>query len=103
MKVLLLTAALVLVALPALSQGVSRSEDQDYSRDRRDTEIDRVLRELGEDGRGGGLRRGAGFLLRSGDVTVAVRCDPRDSMRACVDVILTLLEKAKAAAPSPSR
>jgi hypothetical protein len=42
------------------------------------------------------LRRGgAGFFLKHGDSIVAVRCDPRDSMRSCVDSTLTLLERAR--------
>jgi hypothetical protein len=97
-KVLLMTAALLLLPLPALSQEQSRSEDRDYSGHRRDRDVEGLLRDLGVSARGGG-GRGAAFFLRSGDATVAVRCDPADSMRACVDVTLTLLEKARAALP----
>jgi hypothetical protein len=32
---------------------------------------------------------------------VAVRCDPRDSMRSCVDSTLTLLERARSMQPGP--
>jgi hypothetical protein len=98
-KALLVTAALVLAPLPALSQAASRSDDRE-STDRRDVDIERALREFGDDTRGGGPRRGGAFLLRSGDATIAVRCDPRESMRSCVDATLTLLEKARALAPS---
>jgi hypothetical protein len=33
--------------------------------------------------------------LRNGDSVVAVRCDPQDSMKACVDATLTLLDRAR--------
>ena len=83
-KALLLTAALVLVPLPALSQGGSRSDDREYG-DRRD-DIERALRDIAEEARGGGgggggsgggggPRRGASFLFRTVDATIAVRCD----------------------------
>jgi hypothetical protein len=98
-KALVLAAALALLPLPALSQGMSHSEDRDSSDHRKDRDLEGVLRELGTGMRGGGGGRGASFFLRSGDATVAVRCDPGDSMRACVDATLTLLEKAKAALP----
>jgi hypothetical protein len=53
--------------------------------------------------------------LRNGDSVVAVRCDPQDSMKACVDATLTLLDRARSmqssgtapggtpAGPPPSR
>jgi hypothetical protein len=95
----ILAAALALLPLPALSQGMPRSDDRDSSDHREDRDLEGVLRELGvsmHDGRAG---RGASFFLHSGDSTVAVRCDPGDSMRACVDLTLALLEKARAARP----
>jgi hypothetical protein len=98
-KALVLAAALALLPLPALSQGASRSEDKDASEHRRDRDLEGVLRELGVGVRGGGGGRGASFFLRSRDATVAVRCDPGDSMRACVDATLTLLDKARSALP----
>jgi hypothetical protein len=99
-KVLLLAAAVAVTPLPALSQEGPRSEDRGYSDHRRDRDLDGLLRELGGmRGGGGGGGRGAAFFLRSGDATVAVRCDPNDSMKACVDVTLTLLEKARATLP----
>ena len=61
--------------------------------------VEKLARELlGDDLSGAGPRRGFGFLLRSGDATVAVRCDPRDTMKACVEATTTLLEKAHGAA-----
>jgi hypothetical protein len=96
-KAVFLALVLASLPLPALSQGASHSEDRDHSDYRKDRDLEGMLRELGIRGGGGG--RGAAFFLRSGDATVAVRCDPGDSMRACVDATLTLLEKARSALP----
>jgi hypothetical protein len=90
-KALLLTALLMLAPLPAASQ----PEDRD--RDSRRGDVEELLREIG-DGVLCGRRGGAFFLLRSGYATVAVRCEPQDSMRTCVDATLTLLERARALA-----
>ena len=79
----------------------SHSEDRGYTEHRRDRDFDGLLRELGGT-RGGGPGRGAAFFLRNGDATVAVRCDSGDSMRACVDATLTLLDKARAGMAQPS-
>jgi hypothetical protein len=105
-KALLMTAMLMLAPLPALSQGMQGSDDRDNdsSYGRRGRDIEELLRGMDEDGGYGagarrGAGRGAGFLMRSGDATVAVRCDPRDSMRACVDATLSLLERARTMAP----
>jgi hypothetical protein len=92
-KAFLLTALLMLAPLPAASQ----SDDQDRASRRGD--LEELLREMG-DGVSAARRGGASFLLRSGDATVAVRCDPQDSMRTCVDATLTLLERARALAPT---
>jgi hypothetical protein len=91
-KALLLTAVLMLAPLPAASQ----SDDRD--RDPRRGDIEELLRDIGDSGPGS--RRGASFLLRSGDATVAVRCDPQDTMRACVDATVTLLDRARTLVPS---
>ena len=99
-KALVVAAGLMLIALPALSQSSSDSGDRDRSYDRRDRDnLEEFLRGIGDDGPGHRLRRGAGFLLRSGDATVAVRCDPQETMRACVEATTTLLERARAALP----
>lgn len=98
-KVLLVTAGLLLVPLPALSQGASDSDDRGGAYGRRDRDLRELLRGLEGDMRGDAPRRGAGFLLRSGDATIAVRCDPRESMRTCVDLTTTLLERARASLP----
>ena len=99
-KALLIAAGLALIALPALAQSSNDPEDRGRSYDRRDRDdLEELLRGIGDDGAGSRLRRGAGFLLRSGDATVAVRCDPQENMRACVDATTTLLERARAALP----
>jgi hypothetical protein len=46
-------------------------------------------------------RVGARFMLRSGDASVMVRCDPSESMRTCVDATLTLLDKVRSLPPAP--
>lgn len=99
-KILLLAAGLILIPLPAFSQ-MMRDSDRDRDRDRDSSrrEIEEMLRGIdGDTFRAG--RRSAGFLLRSGDSTIAVRCDPRDSMKSCVDATLTLLEKARSMMPT---
>ena len=99
-KALVMAAGLMMIALPALGQSSADTEDRDRSYDRRDRDdLEELLRGIDDDGSGSRLRRGAGFLLRSGDATVAVRCDPRETMRACVDATTTLLERARSALP----
>ena len=79
-KALLMAAGLMLISLPALSQSSTDTEDRGRSYDRRDRDdLEELLRGIGDDGSGSRLRRGAGFLLRSGDATVAVRCDPQET------------------------
>jgi hypothetical protein len=99
-KSLLVAAGLMLIAMPALSQSPTDAEDHSRSYDRRDRDdLEELLSGIGGGGVGNRLRRGAGFLLRSGDATVAVRCDPQENMRACVDATTTLLERARTALP----
>jgi hypothetical protein len=101
-KALLAAAGLMLVALPAFSQSSDDTGDRGSSYNRRDDLVE-LLRGLdGGEMERGRPSRGAGFLLRAGDATLAVRCDPRDSMRACVDAATTLLERGRAAMPSGS-
>ena len=90
-----MTAALLLISPPAFSQNAPGSDQRDSSYSRMDRDLGDVLRAIGEHGRGGARRGGAAFFLRSGDAMVAVRCDPQDSMKACVDTTLTLLERAR--------
>jgi len=67
--------------------GMTLPTDSSYSRRDRDRDLEDILRGIGDYGREG-LRRGGGaaFFLRHGDAMVAVRCDPQDSMKSCVDV-----------------
>jgi hypothetical protein len=99
-RALLVAPMLLLISPPAFSQNAPGGDGRDSSYTRTDRDLDDILRALGESGRGG-LRRGGGaaFFLRSGDAVVAVRCDPQDSMKACVDSTLTLLERARSAQP----
>jgi hypothetical protein len=101
-KAVLLAAALALSASAAHAQGRDADDDDDAWRDRREYRAER-----GRDrddhhgpeerggrfgGRGGG---GARFFVRSGETRVGVVCDRGESMRSCLDVALTLLDKAK--------
>ena len=98
-KAFVLASGLMLIAWPALSQSSSDPEDRGRSYDRRDRDLEELMRGIADDGAGSRLRRGAAFLLRSGDATVAVRCDPQENMRACVDATTMLLERARSALP----
>jgi hypothetical protein len=96
-KALAVATCCMLVSLPAFGQS-SIDSDRASSSSKRD--VEQLIRELGDEMSGGGLRRGFGFLLRSGDATVAVRCDPRDTMKTCVEATTTLLEKARSSLPT---
>ncbi len=97
-KILVVAAGLMLVSLPAWSQSSDETDDRGSSYGRRDRDLEELLRGLGDGTAGGaGLRRGAGFLIRSGDATMAVRCDPRETMRACVEASTMLLDRARSA------
>lgn len=110
-KAIVLAFALAAAASPAFAQGQGsfRSDDQDgYSarrgggggswredRGSRERDGDRG-RNISDDERSS--RRptgGASFMVRSGDARVAVRCDAGESMRACVDATLILLERVR--------
>ena len=98
-KVLVVAAGLAMVTSSAFSQSSDDTSERGSSYSRRDRDLDDLLRGIdGEMGRGA-ASRGASFLLRSGDATVAVRCDPRDTMRACVEATTILLDRARAALP----
>jgi len=94
-RILLLSACLMLTAGPGMAQAPS-----DDRRGGRDDGVEDLLRDLGDGmGRGGGASRGALFFLRSGDATIAVRCDPLDNMKSCVDAASAFMEKARSMAP----
>jgi hypothetical protein len=99
-RAFVITAVLLLSPLPAFSQSPPAGEGRDSSYSRRDRDLEELLRGIGDGGREGMRRGGAAFFLRSGDAMVAVRCDPQDSMRACVDATLTLLDRARSMQPS---
>src|SRR6516164_2159726 len=94
-RAFVIIAVILLSPLPAFSQNAPAGEGRDTSYSQRDRDTDEILDALGERGRGG-----ARFVLRHGDSMVAVRCDPQDSMKACVDATLTLLDHARSMAAS---
>ena len=99
-RAFVITAVILLSPLPAFSQNAPAGDGRDASYSQRDRDVDEILGAIGERGREGLRRGGARFVLRHGDSMVAVRCDPQDSMKACVDATLTLLDHAKSMAPS---
>jgi hypothetical protein len=110
-KTLVLALALAAAASPALSQtqGSSRADDQEgYSSGRgggggswredrgwRERDGDRGRRVSDDERSSRRPTGGASFMVRSGDARVAVRCDAGESMRACVDATLILLERVR--------
>jgi hypothetical protein len=100
-RAFVITVVLLLSPFPAFGQNDPGGEGHDSSYSRRDRDLEDILRGIGDYGREG-LRRGGGaaFFLRNGDAMVAVRCDPHDSMRSCVDSTLTLLDRARTMQPS---
>jgi hypothetical protein len=101
-RAFVITAVLLLSPFPAFGQndrgGDKDAHDSSYSR--RDRDLEDILRGIGDHGREGLRRGGAAFFLRNGDAMVAVRCDPQDSMKSCVDATLTLLDRARSMQPS---
>ena len=98
-RAFVITVVLMLSPFPAFSQTAPGGEGHDSSYSRRDRDLEDILRGIGDHGREG-RRGGAAFFLRNGDAMVAVRCDPQDSMRSCVDSTLTLLDRARSMQPS---
>ena len=100
-RAFVITAVLLLSPFPAFSQTGGGGDGRDSSYSRKDRDLEDILRGIGDHGREG-TRRGGGasFFLRSGDGTLAVRCDPQDSMKSCVDATLTLLDRARSMQPS---
>ena len=98
-KAFVIIAVLLLSPFPAFSQDARGGDERDSSYSRKDRDVEDILRGLGDRGREG-RRGGASFLLRNGDAMVAVRCDPQDSMKSCVDSTLTLLDRARSMQPS---
>jgi hypothetical protein len=99
-RAFVITAVLLLSPFPAFSQNVPGGDGRDSSYSRRDRDLEDILRGIG-DYRHEALRGGgAAFFLRNGDAMVAVRCDPQDSMKSCVDSTLALLDRARTMQPS---
>ncbi|TAI63918.1 hypothetical protein CWO89_21590 [Bradyrhizobium sp. Leo170] len=101
-KVLLVAIGILLAPPPAYSQGRTDSGDRHSSYGTRDHDLDEILGGPGDEGFARRMRRGSGFgfFMRAGDATIAVRCDPNDSMKACVEATTTLIEKARSSVPS---
>jgi hypothetical protein len=97
-RAFVITAVLLLSPFPAFGQNDPGGEGHDSSYSRKDRDLEDFLRGIG--GREGTRRGGAAFFLRNGDAMVAVRCDPQDSMKSCIDSTLTLLDHARAMQPS---
>jgi hypothetical protein len=99
-RAFVITAVLLLSPFPAFGQSAHEGDEHDSSYSRRDHDLEDILRGIHGYGHEGLRRGGAAFYLRNGDASVAVRCDPQDSMKSCVDSTLTLLDKARAMQPS---
>lgn len=99
-KALVLMVVACGAASPAFSQGSSRSDERSSYSDRRDSDRgswreDHGWRGMHDDDHSEGGKRGARFMVRSGDSRVAVQCDAGESMRSCVDATLTLLDRVR--------
>jgi hypothetical protein len=99
-RAFVITAVLLLSPFPAFGQNDPGGEGHDSSYSRKDRDLEDFLRGMGGYGHEGSRRGGAAFFLRNGDAMVAVRCDPQDSMKSCVDSTLTLLDHARTLQPS---
>jgi hypothetical protein len=95
-----ITAVLLVSPFPAFSQTAPGGDGRDSSYSRSDRDLEDILRGMGGYAREGLRSGGAAFFLRNGDAMVAVRCDPQDSMKSCVDATLTLLDRARSMQPS---
>ncbi|MBX3537665.1 MAG: hypothetical protein KF735_08510 [Chelatococcus sp.] len=117
---LFIGAILALTTFPAVAQDMAGSgsrgwdDRRGYSRDWRSDREDRSDRADREDrdeqqnwrssmhamrdhdhedrDNGGG---GGGFIIRSGDTRLAVRCGDRETMRSCVDAALMLFDRVQ--------
>ena len=107
-KTMLLAGVLALSASMAHAQGRDRDRDDDEDgwRDRREYRAQRGP-DYDDDHHGwrhGGLHRrgGARFFLRSGETRLGVVCDSAESMRNCVDAVMTLFDKVRQGASGTS-
>lgn len=86
---------LLISPLPAMGQGARAGDERDSSYARRDRDLDDMLRGVGEGPREFRRGSGAAFFFRSGDAAIGVRCDAQESMRACVEATITLMDRAR--------
>ncbi|CAH1654836.1 Eukaryotic translation initiation factor 4B [Hyphomicrobiales bacterium] len=70
-------------------------QDRDEQRDWRSSMHEMRDHERGDQDMSGG---GSGFLIRSGDIRLAVRCGDRETMRSCVDAALMLFDRVQSRA-----
>jgi hypothetical protein len=94
---LLLSLAIIAGPVPAFADPPGEGG---YSRRDRD-DMEDMMRGLGER-RGERQPRAAAFFIKNGDAMVAVRCDPQDSMKLCMDATMALLERARSINQPPS-
>ena len=102
-KATILAAGIALIATSAFGQSSWRDRDDDRRGWREERRDDRREGRDRDDMRGrsmsddddAGRPRAARFFVRSGDARMAVRCDDRESMRACVDATLTLYDRIR--------
>ncbi|MEJ1936337.1 hypothetical protein WDZ92_39595 [Nostoc sp. NIES-2111] len=78
--------------------GDDRDDDSDSSGDRSQSS---GSRRMGDGAMGGGMAMhrfggGARFMLRSGDVRLAVQCGSGETMKDCVEATIQLMDKARA-------
>ena len=122
-RTLILAAGFALIAGSAFGQAMG-DRDTDYGRaghqDWRHGDRDGYGRS-DRDRRGGGdraprwrdedddddhlpmrAREGARFRFQSGNTHFTVRCDGRETMRACVEAALMVLDRARSLPPSPT-
>lgn len=102
------SALLALWSLSALSQGFPRDDergrgyDRGYGRD--DGMMGRRYEGRARDDRGdrhdGGSGRGSSFQMKIGDTNIDVKCDPRETLRDCVDAATTLLDRSRSMTPA---
>jgi pentapeptide MXKDX repeat protein len=89
-----------------------RDDDGSDEHDRMVRMHERMMERMGSMGGGGGMgggrdgsmrggfggpRQNPGFVFRSGDMQIVVRCGAGETMKSCVDATTTLMDRAKAA------
>ena len=95
-----------------------RDDDGSDEHDRMVRMHERMMERMGSMGGGGGMgggrdgsmrggfggpRQNPGFVFRSGDMQIVVRCGAGETMKSCVDATTTLMDRAKAASDARRR